>query len=280
MIHPAEEYNRARHHAFSTIHKTHNLDDVLKCVNKYELSSTSKSGLLAELKFYERYRETYELIVAADCGDKTDFIGSINNTTARIDVTTNLKYKNKEDYHNLIVYSKMPYYLALVDKDSGALIKLDPLALPTSASLKEQSGADEISRIVDLVVLYGPEYKDGCSKNNPYQEIISLDIETYEIVGRNIITDWYIPDYATLISNIPEEIGDEECDRIIDEHGESTARFLSREYGYKILGCLSYEYRTYGPDGDGEYGFYLRWVHPLLSEIGYKVGDEIEFSMV
>ena len=266
--HPASLYNEVRHHAFSLFHKDLNIDinQILNIIEKEHdpLPQKAKIGLLRELKFYKKYRKQYSLTPTLDCGDKSDFVGKINNKMGRIDVTSSLEFKKLDDYNKPIAISEENYFLALV-KEDGSLDEMINLNVP----IVEKDG--EVGRLIDLVILMP---SDGCSKYNPYQEIITIDTIKHTVLRRQVITDWYIEDFATLMTNIPDYVNEIDFIKEIQNHGSQTARFLSKNYGYNIMGSLSYEYQILSPDGDGEYGYFFRWVHPLFEKLGYKYSDE------
>lgn len=272
MENAASIYNKARHHALSLLNKNYSVSTIGSLIKrKYELAQNAFIGLLAELKFYSQYRTKYQLSAALDCGDKADFIGLIDGKIARIDVTTNLHYKKLDDYNTPIDNSGLNYYLAHMDYKSGNLIDIVSLNVPCTYKDKEHG------RLVDLAILHGPDYdKDGCCRYNPYQELLTVDTIDCRIVNRRRVEDWYIEDMNTFISNIPDEM-DDQIDQIIDNYGFEVARFLNKTYNVNILGCIAYEYHVLTPDGDGDYGYYLRWLHPLLvnSDQDFKLNEEI-----
>jgi len=59
------------------------------------------AGLVAEVAFYERFRQDYKLVVGLDAADHTDFSAFIEGAPHRIDVTTNLAFKKLGDYEPL-----------------------------------------------------------------------------------------------------------------------------------------------------------------------------------
>lgn len=275
MSHPAELYNKARHHAFSML-RYRGTDDVIKELSNIyvDLPQEALCGLIAELRFYLNYSKLFKLVPALDCGDKTDFSGLINNEMARIDVTTNATFKKLDNYDQPIEMTGSKYYLATVDSKTGKLIELIPLDVPKSYN-NGLSG-----RLIDVAILRGPEYdKDGCCKYNPYQELIRFDTTDYSIKKHEIITKWDIDDFGTLISNMPDEYDDEMIRHEIMLHGSNAARLLSKVSDFNILGCLSYDYNTITPDGDGEYGYYLKWIHPLFESLDFHLGEELYLDL-
>lgn len=268
MDNPAVRYNRARHNVFSIFHKYGkiNTDWFSSIAEENALPQNACTGLYAEIQFYARYKNELKLVVGLDCGDKADFAGEIDGRISKIDVTTNIGYKNLLP----VIVSDVPHYIILINPQSGEIIQRYPL------SLLNRCDEDVMSTEIQVLILKGPEYdKDGCSKYNPYQEILTIDISDFSIKDRKVVTEWYIEDYPTHISNLPEEIDDDAYSRAVENYGADIARFFDKEYGTNILGCLSYEYKLLTPDGDGEYGLYLRWCHQLLKGLGYNVGDEL-----
>ncbi|MFX0172510.1 MAG: hypothetical protein ACFE9L_11365 [Candidatus Hodarchaeota archaeon] len=126
-----ELFNKARKHAFSVLNKYNSYEKAqffLKDSRYTQLSPTSKTGLLAELLFYSKYKRKLKLTPALDCGDKTDFTGEIENQLFRIDVTTNLKYKKTQDYEDF-VQDGWAFWLVNVDIKSEDIAFI-PLHFP------------------------------------------------------------------------------------------------------------------------------------------------------
>ena len=99
------QYKSARHHSFSVYNKYNELGKAYSTLDMKEYSQIPfhiKEGLRAELYFFHKFKETYNLIPALDCGDKTDFSGFIEEIPARIDVTTNIQLKRE----NLSLYDE------------------------------------------------------------------------------------------------------------------------------------------------------------------------------
>ena len=66
-----------------------------------QLDAQGYAGLRAEMTFFELHRKDYDLVTAADIGDATDFVGVIDGTMHRIDVTTNATFKRLKSYEPL-----------------------------------------------------------------------------------------------------------------------------------------------------------------------------------
>jgi len=126
-----ELFNKARKHAFSVFNKYQSFEKAkffLKDVRYSSLTPSSRKGLLAELLFYSKYKRELKLIPALDCGDKTDFTGEIEGRLSRIDVTTNLKYKQRSNYEEFI-YDNWAFWLVNIDISSEDIAFI-PLHFP------------------------------------------------------------------------------------------------------------------------------------------------------
>ncbi|MFX0174234.1 MAG: hypothetical protein ACFE9L_20325 [Candidatus Hodarchaeota archaeon] len=131
-----ELFNKARKHVFSVLNKYEDYEKskfFLKDPRYTKLSPASKSGLLAVLLFYSKYKKELKLTPALDCGDKTDFIGEIENRLSRIDVTTNPSYKKSKDYQDFI-QDDWAFWLVNVDIKSDSIeppVTFIPLHFPS-----------------------------------------------------------------------------------------------------------------------------------------------------
>ena len=94
----AKIYNDIRRILFSTYHK-YGIDKTLEYLEGYKvkLESPSYIGLKAEINFYKKKCKEFDLVVAADVGDHTDFSGRLGSQSYRFDVTTNADYKKLKD---------------------------------------------------------------------------------------------------------------------------------------------------------------------------------------
>lgn len=103
MQNSASYFNQVRHHVFSTNNK-YGVEKAYGCLYGYKphMLYPTWIGLKAELDFFSKHEEEYELEVFADCGNKCDFFGNIEGLNfCRIDVTTNIAYKQLQDYEPL-----------------------------------------------------------------------------------------------------------------------------------------------------------------------------------
>lgn len=296
--HEATKYNIARRHAFRLLHlNPHGKGNEEKQIayiksvilEKYDLMPTSSAGLIAEVRFLDRYRDELCLGAALDCGDKTDFFGFLNEQPARIDVTTKLECKNLEIFETQDSNARWKYHIIEIDKETGRIVRVVPEIsnISNQKDVVEAPSSDgdlkndcEESLIVDLLIFHRADTdEDGCSKYNPYLELVTVDLENNnKIIDEKICTDWYIEAPATFVQGLPDEMSKEEIEFEIEAYCDRIVRFLNKQYGCMIMGCLTDEYRIFSPDGEGDYGYYYKWLHPLLEYYGYHLDEEMYFD--
>lgn len=232
-------------------------------------------GLKAELQFYHANKDSMQLVPTLDCGDKTDFVGSYRNRFVRIDVTTNVNYKHITDFDKPIENHNALYRVAVVNPATGKLEEFIDMNLPISS---------DGSRMFSAAIMHGPDCNsDGCSRYNPWQEIVTIDTELRTIdFGNNIIqTDWHIDTFGQMLCNEIEACNGDDVDDCFDEaslkeyYGSDVARFLSKIYNRNILCCIEQKYIYNNFTDEGEYVDIVQWAHPLLKEFEISVGDEI-----
>jgi len=122
MAHPAQLYNTIKDKAFAVLHRDgkvkayHYLDG-----QKITLPIKAWYGLKAELDFFTGYQREFPLTPSLDYGIKCDFSGFLNNTPCRIDVTTNINFKQLKDYEELQNSSGIPYKIVVMNKETGKM---------------------------------------------------------------------------------------------------------------------------------------------------------------
>ena len=118
-------YNRVRRILFSTAQNRSKgfglAYEWLEKSYRAKLGPRGHAGLLAELKFYERYRHEFKLTVAGDMGEHADFSGEYRGAASRFDVTTNVSFKKFETYE--------PF---LSDGPEYKIVVVDPRSLDVS----------------------------------------------------------------------------------------------------------------------------------------------------
>src|SRR5260370_5145680 len=101
-LHPATVWNLIRHHGFSILEKTGDLERAVGALSDYslppKLQRTLGAGLKAELIFFLKKQKTLQLEVLLDACARADFMGIRRGRPVNIDVTTNLDYKDIDRY--------------------------------------------------------------------------------------------------------------------------------------------------------------------------------------
>jgi hypothetical protein len=263
MAHPADYYNKTKGIVFSIYNKEGILPAYIMLENyRNKLPLPSWYGLKAELDFYTKNKDKYILDPTFDYGIKCDFTGNIEGVNnCRIDITTNLDYKKLKDYEPIQRKDKRNYKIVVMDKDSGEIADIFDLNFPFS-----ESGD---GRIFEIALFMPSDYdKDGNSRYNFYQKIITID-SSYpesEFNLKTISDDWYIPDFDTFSSEIPDDI-EIDYDFEIVNHAISSAKTLDKSTESNIVACGQRYYEITDPrDGDGEWVTKLYWKHPVVSD--------------
>lgn len=142
---PAEVYNEKRRIIFAQMQKDPELAKTWLENYRKRLGPRGYAGLKAEVAFFEQHRKDLNLAVAADIGDVTDFVGVVNGTMHRIDVTTNIAFKRLASYEPLQLEGAL-YKVAVFDQGRFDLVDINfPFCeqcrggriLPTAVLLEE-----------------------------------------------------------------------------------------------------------------------------------------------
>lgn len=277
-MHPAAIYNESKAQLFSIYHKDGAMKaySFLNNVLRDQLAYPSWCGLKAELDFYDKYRHKYMLDPIWDYGIKSDFSGDFDGCShCRIDVTTNLDYKHLSDYDKVMRDSNRCYKIAVMNPQTGQLEDVYDLNFPLDSS--------GIGRAFDVALFMPADVdKDGCSKYNYYQRIVRIGSSDPTSDFRLIkdVTDWYIPDIHTFISDIPEDCDESYYKAELDEFLVGNAKFLSKVTGHHIVACGQRSYECLTPDGDGEYITKLYWTDPFIEdELESKIDCDISSEL-
>ena len=268
MEHPAEIFNKIKNMAFAIYHKNGYAAACRFVDANYEnLRHNGYIGLKAEIGFYERYRDSMSLTPSLDYGIKCDFSGMFDKSVCRFDVTTNINFKHLKDFEPIQSKTTIPYKIAVVDHETGAIEDIFDINFPV-----DQSGEGRLFEI--LIFHHGDVNEHGEFRNNPYQEVYRISnvnpIDDNKLI--DTLTDWYIPDIHSYKEALWENICDDDSDSSvanqIDKEVTSyiveNAKFLSKESGHNIVACGQRSYQYRGKDGDGEYTTKIYWQHPVI----------------
>jgi len=257
-MHPAELYNKIKAIVFSVL----NRDGVIPAYhmlekNRSQLPLPSWYGLKAELDFYTNYKDKYTLDPTLDYGIKCDFTGNIDgDNNCRIDITTNLDYKKLEDYDAIQRKDNRKYKIVVMDKESGEIADIFDLNFPI-----DESGD---GRIFDVALFMPSSSGNDGMKYDFYQNIIEVSSSdpASDSNLKNTCTDWYMPDFEYMISNLPEEV---DFDKEILEYAVSSSKVLDRSTNSNIMACAQRYYDVIDPrTGDGEWITKIYWKHPVI----------------
>lgn len=271
MQNSASYYNQVRHHVFST-YNSYGAEKAYECLYGYKphMLYPTWIGLKAELDFFSKHEEEYGLEISADCGNKCDFFGNIEGLNfCRIDVTTNIDFKQLKDYEPLQKKSDKMYKIVIMDKDNGEIKDIVDLNFPFS-----QNGG----RLLDIAVFMPQDYNShGEPKNNPWQRILTVDSNDPSSLYTEveIQTDWYLPDIHT-------ELGDmydadvRNPDKVLNQYLIDAANFLTKTTKRNIVACGQLVKKYNGHTDEEEVYTKLYWRHPVIkSHLDEIIWDEI-----
>lgn len=271
--HPAGIYNNIKNITLSLYHSKG-----IKEASKYLDSQASRLGrawygLKAELLFYHNYRNQFILDPVNDYGIKCDFTGDIDGVShCRIDVTTNIDFKKLATYDPIMSKDNRKYKIVVVDYNTGNLQELFDLNFPC-----DRSGE---GKLFDIALFMPADFdNEGCSKYNYYQKIITLGssnpYEDVKVVD-DCFSDWYLPDIATHISEMPDDFDAKKYDQEIAEYLASSAKVISKSTERNIVACAQCFSRIYDEHDDEEYYTKFYWKHPVIADY---LDDELDFDL-
>jgi hypothetical protein len=258
----AAYYNKVRRILFSTAHdpaKGFNLAyDWLEQTYRKNLGPREHAGLLAELKFYERYRAEFKLTVAGDMGEHADFSGVFHGAASRFDVTTSISWKKFEAYEPFLSHGP-DYKIAIVDPTSHELADVVSLAfrrcscggycLPTFLLLDRETNDDGAFSVANDQLLV--EVCTDC------EEVNELDRFThYFMPSLSEHADSHDPD-------IPEDLSNETTEK----YGIEVYKWLRREYCEELMAVAGNVYTVTAPSGDGYWSCNCIFKNSVVSNV-------------
>lgn len=257
-MHPADLYNKAKAIVFSMLNKDGDLQ-AYKTLEDWRktLPITSWYGLKAELDFYTRYKDKYTLDPTFDYGIKCDFSGNIDgDNNCRIDITTNLDYKKLEQYDAIQRKDKRKYKIVVMDKEKGEIADVFDLNFPIDSSGE--------GRLFEVAIFMPSSVGEDGLKYDFYQDIVRVSTSDpeYDSHLKETCTDWYIPDFDYMISNLPENsnVGKE-----IKDYSISNSKVLDKSTNSNIVACGQRYYDIIDPHtGEGDWITKFYWKHPVI----------------
>ena len=262
---PAEVYNEKRRIIFSQMQKDPEIAKSWLEGYRSTLGPTGYAGLMAEIAFFEQYRKDLNLVVAADIGDATDFVGVLDGAMYRIDVTTNIAFKRLASYEPLQLEGAL-YKVAVFDKGHFDLVDINfPFC-------KHCQGG----RILPTAVLLGENYnRHGDSRWSNDQLLVNIcsACDEMEVVDR--ITTPFLYDFHSLYRDLDEARREAEDlgAAPIDVRAEAGAyahrasRYLSDIFGTRLIATGGKNYEITNPrDGDGHWTVKFEERLPLVQQ--------------
>lgn len=270
--HPADRFNRIRHHIFSVFEKTNDFNKALGTLHDYRLSKPWLCGLKAELLVYYKYRHPLKLEPLLDAGVKADFTGMRGKRMINFDVTTNLDYKDIDKYAELVQKRRRQYEIALVNLRNEE-VEFMPLRFPICPDCgkfshyivfmsRPSSSVFWFASTGQVLVRYCPFCDDYNDIDHYDYEVGSILLHLEERVSDQKHPETAYPDFE------PDKYLKKESIRVIQFFETQTQKMLSALYeGDYIM--------TDPKEGDGYQGSRLLWAHPLSRRY---VDDTSDFS--
>ncbi len=262
---PAEVYNEKRRIIFSQMQKDSVVAKTWLEGYRNTLGPTGYAGLMAEIAFFEQYRKDLNLVVAADIGDATDFVGVVGGAMHRIDVTTNIAFKRLASYEPLQLEGAL-YKVAVYDKGHFDLVDIN---FPFCEHC--QSG-----RILPTAVLLEEShYRHGDSQWSNDQLLVNICSACGEVEVADRITTPFLYDFQSLYRDLDEARRQAENlgEAPIDVGAEARAyarragRYLSDIFGTRLIAIGGKNYEITNPrDGDGYWTVKFEDHLPLVQE--------------
>lgn len=262
---PAEVYNEKRRIIFAQMLKDSAVAKTWLDGYRETLGPKGYAGLKAEVAFFERYRKDFNLAVAADIGDATDFVGVVDGALHRIDVTTNIAFKRLASYEPLQLDGAL-YKVAVFDQGRFDIVDINfPFCgrchggriLPTAVLLEENRN------------------RDGDSQWSNDQLLVNICGACGEVEVANRITTRFLYDFGSLYRDLNEakQEADELDEAAIDVRAEAAAyarrasRYLSDAFGTRLVAIGGKDYEITNPrDGDGYWTVKFEDQLPLVQE--------------
>lgn len=262
---PVEIYTRTRRIIFAQMLK--DPGEAKRWLEGYRqtLGPTGYVGLRTEVAFFEQHRSDFDLVLAADVGDATDFVGVIDGAMHRIDVTTNAAFKRLKSYEPLQLQGAR-YKIAVFDQGEFDLIDINfpfrPVCktgriLPTGMLLEENMDAH------------------GNSQWSNDQLLVKICSTCGEIEVADRITTPFLYDFAHLYSELNAAKNETKGlhETSIDIRGETTAyarrasRYLSDAFGTRLVAVGGKNYEITDPrNAEGFWAYKFEDQIPLVDE--------------
>lgn len=244
------------------LYETNDIDTAFDYIKNLKVSQNLKNGLKGEIIFFDKYYNELKLEALLDAGIKADFAGIENGKMVNFDVTTNLNYKNAEDYFEIMQKKKKLYSIALVNLKSED-IDIFPLKFPICPEcgkyshyilyrFPKEEEEDQISYISDKQEIH--HYCMECSYRNSVHSFSNIFKDYYSLF--DILENEISPDETTKATK-KEKLS------IIHSHLKDEVQIYEKESGLLISALADIGYNTHV----GFWAAYPYWSHPLVNYI-------------
>jgi hypothetical protein len=268
--HPASIYNSIRHHVYSIFERTQDIDRALTavsmCASQPDMFRKFYAGLRGELLVYtSKQSKKLKLEPLLDAGIKADFAGIRSGKPINIDVTTNLDYKDIDEYAEQSVKRNKLYEIAAVSLRTEE-IEFFPLRFPLC------SECDKFSHYILVLAEPGSGIYFWASEDQTIYQYCTK-CET------NAQVDSYSYRVPSPLFSLKDQLMDwQEGDKSINEQeflnqeAIPIAKFFEKTSGRMLSAVADTQYEIINPrDGDGDWFKKTVWKHPLARDIGVEL---------
>lgn len=267
----AETYNKIRRILFSTANNpTKGFSVAYEWMEKTyrkQLGAQSYCGLMAELRFYERYGKEFYLTVAGDMGEHADFAGMFGSRPARFDVTTNIGFKKFRDYEPFMGTGPS-YKIALLDQGSFEVIDVLDLAFPRCNCCG--------GHLFPAIVLLDQNYNcHGESQWTNDQLLIDVCAGCEEYIERQRYTHSGLFSTQEHYDAFAGYDDDDFAEESTEQHVVSSYKYFRRQYSDYLMAVGSHNYIITEPKGGGHWAINFNFVNAAVSN---EMPNEIECS--
>lgn len=257
----AENYNKIRRILFCTANDPTKGFSVayewMEGTYRKQLDLLSYTGLMAELRFYERHGKEYSLTVAGDMGEHADFAGVFGSQPARFDVTTNIDFKSFRDYEPFMGTGPI-YKIALLDQGSFEVIDVLDLAFPRC----EFCGGHLLPAIVLLDQNFNSQ---GESQWTNDQLLIEVCAGCEEYIEKQRYTHFglFSPrEHSDAIVGYDDNDFLEESTK---QHVFSAYKYFRRQHSDSLMAVGSHNYKITDAKGGGYWAISFNFVNAAVS---------------
>ncbi|HCT53712.1 MAG TPA: hypothetical protein DF712_14760 [Balneola sp.] len=264
--HPANTYRNFRA-KYISIARKHNFRTAYYILEKdketFNLDPRDYVGLLSELIFLENHHDDLDLDPTLDASSHADYRGSYNNVSARFDVTSNLEFKNLEDYEPMQRKGR-PYYIVIVNHERKEIDRIIDINIPFCETCGGRLINTVVVENVSFTLQGTPTQTERIVKVCSNDLSHNSDYESYQ---------YFVPTMEEekhyLYENYHEEPDflQKKLDELPTKYGIDHSKFFSKKLDDKIHACAQDVFRVTDRDGNGYTETVLFWTTDLVENI-------------